>query len=465
MNAMFQPLYGNYRNRKFNDIYPEVEQFEQDYDEFNNGILDASVSGTAIDTIWLLLSARYGNSTVASQNEEQFKLKLFSTIFMYGPTWEKKVEIQKSVRGLIQDGKISEDLLRGGKAIYNTALNPGQKVAGGKGSATGEGTNTLDELTYINQQNTTNYQKSLPEAYSILTNLLETDVTSAFLDRFKKLFLTVVTPELPLWYVSDSGDFNPVGPDEDDTPPEPNQPDDSEKVKELQEEIKRLNEEIKSLNKTIDNLQGIIDSGDNEIKQKYNAVATVLSDAPFLKDYFEGYDGWISDARPKGEVDVLYYTDKETNTQYSMGWFKANGFVANWFNRLKAAYPELGNTYDPDNNTPAPGDDKDQTIADLNKKISDTVLWYKNLPEPLVNTSGIVTFDGYYYHPWWGDFPLINETDYENKLINDTVVWYNNLPTRYDIKFSGGDYAAFNTDEFNNWQADFPLPKKTNAGV
>lgn len=198
-------LYGNYRNRTFADIYPEVEQFEQDYADFNTGMLDSSVSGTALYTIWMLLHARYGNSTVASANEEQFKLKLFTTIFMYGPTWEKRLEIQKKVRELLKDGKVSDELLTGGKAVYNTALNPSTPVQDAESSYEG-GTNTLTELKYINQQNTTNYKKSLPEAYSILTGLLETDVTSQFIDRFKKLFLIVVTPEIPLWYVTDRRD-------------------------------------------------------------------------------------------------------------------------------------------------------------------------------------------------------------------------------------------------------------------
>ena len=124
---------------------------------------------------------------------------------MYGPTWEKRLEIQKNIRDLLKDGKISEDLLQGGKAIYNTALNPSTAVQGGENGAN-VGTNTMTELKYINQQNTTNYKKSLPEAYSILIELLNTDVTSRFLAQFAKLFLKVVTPEVPLWYVTDRRD-------------------------------------------------------------------------------------------------------------------------------------------------------------------------------------------------------------------------------------------------------------------
>ena len=191
-------LYGNYRNRTFNDVWDNAKDFSDEYEEFNKDMLDSKISRQASDTLFMLLSARYGNSTVASQNEEQFKMKVFTTIFMYGPTWEKRLEIQRNIRSLKVD-----DVQIGGKAIYNTALNPSQPVAAGEGSAIGEGTNTLEELKYINQQNTTNYMKSKPEAYAILTQLLETDVTAQFLDKFKKLFLTVVSPEVPLWYVTD----------------------------------------------------------------------------------------------------------------------------------------------------------------------------------------------------------------------------------------------------------------------
>lgn len=188
-------LYGNYRERKFSQIWETVDAFTADWNESQ---IPKLISDETAKTLYYLLYARYGNSTIASSDETQFKYKVFSTIFMYGPTWEKRLEIQQSVRDLDLDS-----LMDGGKAVYNQALNPGQAVAGGQGAAQGEGTNTLDELTYINQQNTARYKKSKVEAYTILTNLLETDVTEEFIGRFKKLFLTVVQPEVPLWYVTD----------------------------------------------------------------------------------------------------------------------------------------------------------------------------------------------------------------------------------------------------------------------
>lgn len=194
-------LYGNYRNNKFGEIYPDVETFQADYEAFNKDILDNKFQfPETVKTLWLLLAAKYGDSTVASANQDQFKLKLFSTIFMYGPTWEKRLDVQKQIRELDID-----DLRQGGKAIYNSALNPSNAVYDASGEYNG-GTNTMEELKYINQQNTTNYKKSKAEAYATMIQLLNTDVTSTFLSKFRKLFLTVVSPEVPLWYITDRTD-------------------------------------------------------------------------------------------------------------------------------------------------------------------------------------------------------------------------------------------------------------------
>lgn len=195
-------LYGYNRNERFLQIWGNDDEFLLDYHnknpEFKNGI-PAIIDDTSLRTLFYLLAARYGSSTIASDTIDQFKLKVFSTIFMYGPTWEKRLEYQEKIRALSD-----EELRLGGKAVYNTALNPSNAV--GVDTEGLSGTNTLTELQYINQQNTTNYKKSLPEAYSILLSLLETDVTAEFLDKFKKLFKTVVTPEIPMWYITDRTD-------------------------------------------------------------------------------------------------------------------------------------------------------------------------------------------------------------------------------------------------------------------
>lgn len=185
MDSWNNSLYGNYRQRKFTQIWGKVEDFMKDYQE--SGIPQL-ISETSATTLYYLLYARYGNSTIASSDENQFKYKVFTYIFMYGPTWEKRLELQQQIRNLD-----IEELKRGSIAIYNKAYNP----------ETAPTTQTLEEIEMINEQNVNKYKRSTAEAYGLLLGLLETDVTAYFLDRFKSLFLVVVEPELPLWYVTD----------------------------------------------------------------------------------------------------------------------------------------------------------------------------------------------------------------------------------------------------------------------
>lgn len=177
-------LYGNYRQRSFTQIWGDVDAFLADY---QNAGIPASISATSATTLFYLLYARYGNSTIASSDENQFKYKVFTLIFMYGPTWEKRLELQDQIRQLD-----IEELKKGSIAIYNKAYNP----------ETAPTTQTLEEIEMINEQNVNKYKRSTAEAYALLIGLLETDVTAYFLDRFKSLFLTVVEPEIPLWYVT-----------------------------------------------------------------------------------------------------------------------------------------------------------------------------------------------------------------------------------------------------------------------
>lgn len=186
--ALNNSLYGNYRTRKFTDIYDNVDSFLADYSD--NG-LPMLVDTTNMTTLFYLLYARYGNSTIASSDENQFKYKLFSLVFQYGPTWAKRLEIQDKIRNLTED-----ELRESAKALYNHSYNP----------STLPSTDTVDELLTINEQNVTKHRRSKTDAYALLNDLLETDVTEEFISKFKKLFITIVEPELPLWYVSNEED-------------------------------------------------------------------------------------------------------------------------------------------------------------------------------------------------------------------------------------------------------------------
>ena len=177
-------LFGNFPTRKFTDIYPDKDTFLSDYN--NNGI-PKIISDTSATTLYYLLYARYGNSHLVNTDENQFKYKLFSTVFMYGPTWEKRLDIQDKLRNLSDD-----DLRIGTKQINNHAYNPSNAPS----------TGTLDELEYINEQGTLNYKKGKVDGYMWLMDALKTDVTKSFIDKFEELFMAIVVPTRPLWYVT-----------------------------------------------------------------------------------------------------------------------------------------------------------------------------------------------------------------------------------------------------------------------
>ena len=186
-------LYGNYRQVKFTDVWDTASDFVTEYKD--NGI-QTTISDQTATTLYYLLYSRFGNSTIASSDTNRFKYDVWATIFSYGPTWEKRLEIQEKLRDLTDD-----ELFTGATQIYNHAYNPG----------TAPSTSTLDELPTINEQNTNKYKKAKMDGYAMLMSLLETDVTEVFLDKFKKLFLKVVQPEIPLWYVTDTAEDDIIG--------------------------------------------------------------------------------------------------------------------------------------------------------------------------------------------------------------------------------------------------------------
>ena len=185
LNNICSSLYGNYRTRKFTDIYPDVTTFTNDY---NNIGIPTTITSENISTLYYLLYAKYGNSHIANSDETQFKYKLFGTVFSYGPTWEKRLDMQNELRTMSDD-----DLIKGSKQIVNHSYNP----------STTPSTATLEELTTINEQNTNNYKRSKLDAYAFLWDLLATDVTTEFINKFKSLFLVIVEPQLPLWYLTE----------------------------------------------------------------------------------------------------------------------------------------------------------------------------------------------------------------------------------------------------------------------
>lgn len=94
MNSEMLPQYDT---ELFTEVWEDVQKFLYDYQ--NVGI-PATISTANATTLYYLLYARYGNTPIANYDQTQWKYKMFSIIFQYGPTWEKRLGIQTTLRGL-----------------------------------------------------------------------------------------------------------------------------------------------------------------------------------------------------------------------------------------------------------------------------------------------------------------------------------------------------------------------------
>lgn len=183
-------LYGNYRTRTFAEIYTVDDEVseqiflnEWNYTPFNKPL----TSNIDLSLVFYLLYARYGNSHIASSDENRFKYQLYSTIFQYGPAWHKQLQLQAEVQNLT-----IEQAREGSRTINNIADNP----------SVAPSTLDTEELQYVNNQTVTKNTRSTADAIALINALLQQDVTEEFISKFKKLFLTIVEPECPLWYTT-----------------------------------------------------------------------------------------------------------------------------------------------------------------------------------------------------------------------------------------------------------------------
>lgn len=99
-----------YDTKLFTQIWDNAADFVADYQSVG---IPETITTTNATTLFYLLYARYGNSPIANYDEEQFKYKIFSVIFQYGPTWEKRLSVQKTLRDmqlsdLVDNGALSE---------------------------------------------------------------------------------------------------------------------------------------------------------------------------------------------------------------------------------------------------------------------------------------------------------------------------------------------------------------------
>lgn len=188
MTRFFQQ---EYETKTFSQVWDNAESFTNEYkaSPFYNSMLGTLIDANITLTFYLLYN-KYGNTPIANMDENQFKFKLFGKMAQYGPAWEQRLKIQEKLRSLgVQDGS---EIYKGSKAIYNRAYNP----------ETEPKTDDLTEINYINEQNTTNYKKSILEGLALLADSLRTDVTEDYINKFRKLFNPFASPQKTPSYIS-----------------------------------------------------------------------------------------------------------------------------------------------------------------------------------------------------------------------------------------------------------------------
>lgn len=178
----------DYYHGTFQEVWEKASDFVTDYK--TSGVNTSAqamglnqITDSELTMIYYLLYSRYGNNPYAADDLYRFKYNLFSTIFMYAPTWLKRLDIQNKLRNLTDD-----ELINGTISIMSNAATPGESKA------------PTELINGINTQNVASTKKSKIAAYSDLVDLLKTDVTDQFLEKFKKLFLYVVAPQFPYLY-------------------------------------------------------------------------------------------------------------------------------------------------------------------------------------------------------------------------------------------------------------------------
>ena len=194
MKSNFQ----TFDNITFSDLYPTQEDFVNSYKEvgfpqtYEGGNY---VTDEDLKLIWLLLIGRFADSTIKPFNTYgAFQVRFMSRVWQHAPAWKKNLDIQNKLRSLsLEDGS---DIYKGSSAIYNSAMNP----------STIPGTNTNEELNFINSQNVTKYKKSKLEGLALLSDLLKNDVTETFLRRFDDFFKTIIYTGKEYTYVTEKGD-------------------------------------------------------------------------------------------------------------------------------------------------------------------------------------------------------------------------------------------------------------------
>lgn len=176
-----------YNTMLFSEVFKDEAEFVNGWKECK--LYDESIAkDNELSRIYYLLYAEYGNNAITGHDINQWKYRLWSDIRSYTPTFLEKERIQKNIRKLTD-----EQIKIGTKAINNSAKSP----------AVANTTTSMNEIQYIDAQTVTNYKKSMIEAYSDKLVMLNDHLEKDYVDKFRRLFLSIVYNQNPLLYIEE----------------------------------------------------------------------------------------------------------------------------------------------------------------------------------------------------------------------------------------------------------------------
>lgn len=174
-----------YNTITFKQLYEDEDKF---IESVKSSFAKYSLDDNALKLLYGLLFAKHANDPISNDDINQSKAKFNSIIFRFGPSWYKKLEIQKNIRDLTED-----EICMGSKSIANRALNP----------STDPSTSGLEEIIEINEQNTNKIRRSKIEGYALLLSVIQNDVTTEFINRFKECFKQFFVPDCDTVYIEE----------------------------------------------------------------------------------------------------------------------------------------------------------------------------------------------------------------------------------------------------------------------
>ena len=184
---MENSYYGINRHLKFSEVFDSFNTFKEEYEQ--SKLKSTLFTDAYLEKLYYLLYAEYGENYIASTNSNIFKYKIWKIMYAKGQEWVKKDEYLNKMLLLTEEEIRANDV-----SIMNYAENP-ESLSDGK---------TAEDklLDFINNQSVNLRNSSKLNAYTTYIAMIK-DITSGFIQEFKRCFLYVVDYDDTLYYEED----------------------------------------------------------------------------------------------------------------------------------------------------------------------------------------------------------------------------------------------------------------------